>query len=110
METFLKKIAASLICLLALPNCVGGSSGQISLPKNAQFGMWTSLPIDQVARCIATQTGGTLDGSNVVGPSGVRYAVGPARDGSAYPTQISRFGPDTPANEAKVIDCTIASK
>lgn len=70
------KIAASLTCLLALPNCVGGSSGQISPPKNAKFGMWTSLSIDQLAHSIATQTGGTLEGSNVVGASGVRYAVG----------------------------------
>lgn len=94
-------------CLLLLAGCSGSNSGQIKLPKNAEFGLWTSKPANEVAQCIARETNGTVNGSTITGASGAQYLVGPAKDGSAYPTQVSRFGSETPDIEKKVIDCTI---
>ena len=103
------KVAAFVVTLSVLAACTGESSGKIRMADDASVGMWTSRPAADVIQCIAALTGGTANGASITSPSGARYEVGPALGGNAYPTQVSRFGPEErPEVEVKLTSCIMA--
>lgn len=101
---------SSVICLTLLAGCSSSNPGGVKLPKDAEFGLWTSKPISKVAQCIADETNGRIEGSLVISSSGAKYIIGPAQDGSSYSTQVSRFGSESAEIEKKVIECTVVNR
>lgn len=113
--SFMSRLIASPIMLLAAAGCVEGSIAPGTLPKGATSGIYTTADIQTVASCIASALGSTPrpDGDRLVIVSvrhpGSSYSVRPNRRNAVYPTQIAINGTDQDADESKrVAGCVVA--
>ncbi len=104
------------VTLLLLPLLGGCMTNSIRTPgklaDDATGAMWTLTPVEGLATCIASATGGSIQPSGdgyvvtVAGSRPTTYAIDPNPKPGVYPTQVTiRAASDQPDTAARAAGC-----
>lgn len=109
----MSRLTFSPFAALLLAGCAGGSFAPGRLPEEAASGVYTVAEPQPLAACIAHALGSTVQPvagrfeiSSARQP-GVRYSIGPNRDGHVYPTQVAVIGMESDPQEAAQVNACV---